>query len=262
VTDRILILGGTAEAAELARRLAAREAAPEVITSLSGILGAPVDLPGPVRMGGFGGAGGLGRFIQERGIDRLVDATHPFATVISRHARLACEEAGIPRLILCREDWKPGAGDHWIEVRSLEEAAHRLPEVGRRALLTIGSKGIDAFAGVTGVHFVVRLMQVPAKPLPLADAEMLVSRPPFTEDAERALMTDRRIDVVVTKRSGGGATVAKLAAARALGIPVIAVERPKRELGPLAETVDDALRWLDAAATAETVPTAPSETTP
>jgi precorrin-6A/cobalt-precorrin-6A reductase len=243
---RLLILGGTAEAAELARRAPAEFGRRlDVVTSLAGRLPGRPDLPGHVRAGGFGGAAGLAAYLAAERIDALVDATHPFTAVISRNAGEACAACGVPRLMLIRPAWRPGPGDRWLEVDSLGEAAALLPGIARRVFLTTGPGGIEAFAQCR-CWFLVRLFAPHTAPLPLADHQTIIARPPFTIEGERELMFRHRIDRLVTKNSGGP-TSAKLEAARDLGIPVVMIRRPPISVGHPGHTVDnvrDALAWV------------------
>jgi precorrin-6A/cobalt-precorrin-6A reductase len=239
---RILILGGTAEAVELAKACAARPGL-EVISSLAGRTRAPGLPPGEVRIGGFGGADGLARFLTVRGIDRVIDATHPFAVRIGAHAEQACLEVGVPRLRLLRSPWTREPGDHWIEVADLAEAARRLPELGCRVFLTVGHQDLGAFAGLD-LWFLVRTIEPPGV-LPLRHAEWLAGRGPFTVEDELRLLRAHGIDVLVTKASGGGATYAKLAAARQLGLPVVMVRRPPPPSGTVVDSIEAALAWLE-----------------
>ena len=229
---RLLILGGTAEAVELARACAARLQL-QVISSLAGRTRAPGLPLGEVRIGGFGGPGGLTRFLAERAIDRVIDATHPFAVQIGTHAELACREAGVLRLRLLRPPWTREPGDHWIDVADLTEAARRLPSLGRRIFLTIGHQDLAAFARID-LWFLVRAIE-PLGVLPLGQGQWLAGRGPFGVEDEIALLRTHAIDVLVTKASGGDATYAKLAAARQLGLPVVMVRRPPPPPGPVVE---------------------------
>ncbi len=243
---RLLILGGTAEAATLARAAGNRFGAGiEVISSLAGRTARPAALEGQVRTGGFGGADGLTAYLRAVGIGVLVDATHPFAAQISSHARLACEAAGVPRLVLWRPEWVERPGDRWIAVPDLAGARAALPGLGRRAFLTVGMKELDTFADMPEVWFLVRLIEPPARDLPLARHAVIHGRGPFRLAAERALLAEHRIDVLVTKASGGAATEAKLAAARAAELPVIVVRRPPPEPGPRAAGPAAAVSWLE-----------------
>jgi precorrin-6A/cobalt-precorrin-6A reductase len=244
MVERLLILGGTTEAAALARRaVAAFDDRLQVTTSLAGRLAPPRGLAGRVRIGGFGGVAGLLEALRELRIDLVVDATHPFAAVISANAADACAQAGVPRLMLIRPPWRPEPGDRWLEVDSLATAAEALPGLARRAFLTVGSGGIDAFRAVAGVWFLVRLFEPPARSLPRTDFRVVIDRPPFTVEGERALFAEHRIDTLVSKQSGGP-TDAKLAAARETGARVVMVRRPAAPAGERVETVDGALAWI------------------
>ncbi|MFE9022753.1 cobalt-precorrin-6A reductase [Streptomyces sp. NPDC007808] len=222
----VLILGGTTEARRLAELLAAA-ARPElrVTNSLAGRVTAPRLPPGEVRVGGFGGAEGLAAWLREHEVDALIDATHPFARTISFNAARAAATAHVPLLALRRPGWVPVEGDQWHEAGSLEEAAGLLPALGRRVFLTTGRMGLAAFAALDDLWFLVRSVDAPEPPHP-PRMEVLLDRGPFTLDGERELLRRHRVDVVVTKDSGGAATAPKLTAAREAGLPVVVVRRP------------------------------------
>jgi precorrin-6A/cobalt-precorrin-6A reductase len=230
VIRHVLLLGGTTEARELAAALVARPGV-RVTSSLAGRVSRPGALEGDVRIGGFGGADGLAVWLREQGVDAVVDATHPFAAGITANAARAATATGRPLVVLRRPGWQPRPGDRWHTVASLEEAADVLPGLGRRAFLTTGRLGLAAFARLTALHFVVRSVEPPEPPMP-PDVELVLARGPFTVTDELALLREHRVDVVVTKDSGGAATGAKLTAARELGLPVVVVRRP-----PLPEGV-------------------------
>lgn len=242
----LLILGGTGEARALAAHATAQFARDlRVITSLAGRTRSPAALAGEVRRGGFGGADGLAAYLRATRIDFVIDATHPFAARISATAQQACALLDIPLLTLSRPAWVKEEGDHWIDVADAAEAAIHLPALGHRAFLTIGQRDIAAFAGVGGVHFVVRLVDPPLGALPLASYELLVGRGPFTVADERLIMERHAIDVLVSKASGGASTAAKLAAARVLRIPVIMLRRPPQETRISVAGIEDALAWIE-----------------
>jgi precorrin-6A/cobalt-precorrin-6A reductase len=223
-SPHVLILGGTTEARELAAALSARPDV-RVTTSLAGRVTRPGALPGGVRVGGFGGPQGLAQWMRAHDVDALVDATHPFAETITANAARAAALTGVPAVVLRRPGWRPGPGDDWHPVASLDAAAALLPRLGRRVLLTTGRLGLAAFAHLAGLHFVVRSVDPPEPPLP-PDTRVLLARGPFDVAGESALLREHRIDVLVTKDSGGAATAAKLTAARAQGLPVVVVRRP------------------------------------
>ncbi|MGW0366598.1 cobalt-precorrin-6A reductase [Streptomyces sp. NPDC002990] len=263
----VLILGGTTEARRLAVALTGPPAAPEgaqrhpagrpdpdrVTTSLAGRVSAPVLPPGETRIGGFGGPAGLARWITDHHVTHLVDATHPFAARMSFNAAEAAARTGVPLLALRRPGWTPGPGDAWTFADSLAEAAALLPGLGSRAFLTTGRMGLHAFAHLTGTWFLARSVDPPpdlvrgdpaAAPVP-ARLEVLLARGPFTLEDERELLARHRIDVLVTKDSGGSATAPKLTAAREAGIPVLVVRRPPvPEHVPEGGSVAAVLSWL------------------
>lgn len=237
----ILVLGGTAEARELAAALHAGGVA--VTSSLAGRVARPRLPAGAVRIGGFGGPDALAAWLREHAVVAVVDATHPFAERISASAARACPQAGVPLLRLERPGWQERTGDDWHWVDDLVQAAALLPRLGRRALVTTGRQGLGAFAGVDETWMLIRCVDPPDPPLPPRH-ELLLDRGPYTLPGELALIDRHTIDVVVTKDSGGEHTVAKLDAARERGLPAIVVRRPPRLAGaPTATGVADALTW-------------------
>lgn len=241
---RVLILGGSGEAARLAARLA-EDARFETLVSLAGVTRRPVPLPVPVVSGGFGGAEGLARFLAEEGIVRVVDATHPFAARMSANAAAACLRAGVPLVRLSRPPWRAAAGDTWIEVADAAVAAAEVRELGERVFLSLGRKELGAFSGLPGIWFLVRLIEAPAAPLPLARYDLVRGRGPFRVEDEIALLKEHRIQALVSKNSGGAATYAKIEAARRLELPVVMLRPPPAPVDVDQVTdVEGALKWL------------------
>ena len=243
--ERLLILGGTRDAVELARALA-DDSRVEVTYSLAGRTRRPAAVPAAVRSGGFGGPDGLEAYLREAGIGLVVDATHPYAVEISAHAAVACDRASVPRLVLDRPPWTPQPEDRWVEVPDAESAARALPAPGKRALLTVGSRDLSPYVKVEGVEFVVRAVESPAIALDPSRFEVVLDRGPFDYESERTLLESRAIDVVVSKNSGGPAARAKVDAARALGLPVVMIARPAPPTGERVESVEAALAWVEA----------------
>ncbi|MET9927605.1 MULTISPECIES: cobalt-precorrin-6A reductase [unclassified Streptomyces] len=242
----VLVLGGTTEARRLAESLAAEAPEVRVTTSLAGRVAAPRLPPGEVRVGGFGGPAGLAEWVREHRVDLLVDATHPFAATMSRNAILAAAEAHVPLLALRRPGWVAQDGDRWHSVASLAEAAEVLPALGERVFLTTGRMGLAAFAeaALDSLWFLVRSVDAPEPPCP-RQMHVVLDRGPFDLDGEREILRLHRIDVLVTKDSGGDATAPKLTAAREAGIPVVVVRRPPVPEGvPVAATSDEAVEWV------------------
>jgi precorrin-6A/cobalt-precorrin-6A reductase len=239
----VLVLGGTTEARLLAELLDGRPKM-AVTTSLAGRTAGPGTLPGGTRSGGFGGADGLAAWLREQRVTAMVDATHPFAAAISAHAAEAAARTGVPLLALRRPGWTACPGDRWHNADSLAQAAGLLPGLGARAFLSTGRQDLAAFAALD-LFCLIRCVEAPAPPLP-ARRHVLLARGPFTLDGERELLREHRIDVLVTKDSGGIATAAKLAAAREASLPVVVVRRPPPAPGvPVAPTAERAAALLE-----------------
>lgn len=223
-SETILILGGTREAADLARELVAAKPEARVITSLAGRTKEPAPLAGEVRTGGFGGIKGLARYIEDNAVTRLIDATHPFARQISANAIEAAKIADVPLDIRTRKPWEKQHGDRWTEVDTLEQARDAIPPRAR-VLLALGSQYIGLFASRDDVHFVVRMIDKPERPLALPDHALVLGRPGDTAAAETMLLIAHSISHIVCRNSGGRAAYAKIEAARELGLPVIMIGR-------------------------------------
>jgi precorrin-6A/cobalt-precorrin-6A reductase len=238
----VLVLGGTGEARELAGELATLGR--PVISSLAGRVSAPRLPAGEVRIGGFGGIDGLTEYLRTQQFSAVVDATHPFAARITQNAATACAATGTPLLVLRRPPWTPVDGDHWTAVPDLPAAASMvgLLPADNVVLLTVGRQGIDAFAAAPQ-RFWLRCVDRPARPMP-AVCDLILDRGPFTQDGELELLQRLAVDLLVTKNSGGPMTVAKLTAARILGLPVLMIERPALPGGVrVVHDVPSALAW-------------------
>ena len=242
---RILVLGGTREAAILAGRLAGRGDL-EIVTSLAGRTSSPAPVGGAVRIGGFGGADGLARYIVEERIDLLVDATHPFAPAISDNAAAAAARTATPRMVLVRPEWSPEPGDRWEAVGNVEAARQALP-TGARVLLALGRQHIAPFGKRPDCFFLVRMIDAPAEPLPLGPHELVVGRPGITSEAEAGLLRRYAITHVVCRNSGGSGARAKLVAARELGLAVLMIRRPPPPEGRIFSDLDDLVAAIDQA---------------
>lgn len=236
----LLILGGTAEARDLATTLDAL--GERVVTSLAGRVARPRLPAGEVRIGGFGGPVGLAAWLRAYEVTAVVDATHPFAERISASAAAACAATGVPLLRLERPGWSERPGDIWAWVDDLDGAAAALDSLGARAFLTTGRQGLAAFAATTA-WCLIRCVEAPEPPLP-AHHLVILDRGPYTPAGEGELLDRHRIEVVVTKDSGGTHTRAKLDAARDRGLPVVVVRRPGRPAVEVVETVGEAIAWL------------------
>ncbi|MHA1564000.1 MAG: cobalt-precorrin-6A reductase [Alphaproteobacteria bacterium] len=242
--QRVLILGGTAQAVALAAELTARFGTEvDIISSQAGRTRHPREPAGTLRIGGFGGVTGLAAYLVDQQIDMVIDATHPFAQQISANARAACHRVDCPRLILARPPWRRRTGDDWRGVDNAAAAAAMVASLGSRVFLTLGHRDLPAFAGLTDHWFLIRVIEQPHD-LAISRHLIVTGRGPFDLAAERTLMHDHRIDVLVTKASGGAATAAKLIAAREAGLPVVMIRRPLSEPGEQVDSLAAACLWV------------------
>ncbi len=201
--------------------------------------------PVPVRVGGFGGADGLADYLSAERVHALIDATHPYAAIISANAARAAQSTGVPLLALRRPPWIPIAGDRWIEVEDIPAAVAAVGAAPRRVFLALGRKELAPFTAAPQHHYLVRSVDPVDPPLAVPYATYVTARGPFAEAAERALLGVHAIEVVIAKNSGGTATYGKIAAARSLGLPVIMPSRPPLPAVTAVETIEEALAWLD-----------------
>jgi precorrin-6A/cobalt-precorrin-6A reductase len=239
---RILLLGGTTEANLMAQAIA--KAGLAGVYSYAGRTEAPMGQPIHMRVGGFGGVEGLRAYLQAEGISHVIDATHPFAAQMSTNAVAACEAEGVPLIALERAPWVAGEGDRWTQVPDIAAAVVALNGPPQRVFLAIGRQHIDAFAAQPQHQYLLRLVDTPSGPLPFP-AEVVVARGPFDVAGDTALMQEHGTEVVVAKNAGGKGAVAKIAAARALGLPVVMIDRPAIPPRRVARSVAEVMAWLN-----------------
>ncbi len=239
----LLILAGTTEATVLAKYLA--EAGIGAVLSYAGRVKRVKPQPIPKRVGGFGGVRGLCDYIENQAVTHVVDATHPFAVQMSRHAVDACAQIGIPLLAVQRPPWLPQKGDFWIEVDNITEAVKQLDRPRCNVMLALGRMHISKFFIHPQHRYILRLVDPPKNDITLTDFKSIISRGPFTYQEDLKLFKKHNIDILVSKNSGGAATKSKIEAARALAFPVIMVNRPAllRERQEV-ETVEEVMHWV------------------
>jgi precorrin-6A/cobalt-precorrin-6A reductase len=239
---RALLLGGTGDANALAEALA--RARIDATYSYAGRTQIPLGHALPTRIGGFGGALGLADYIKQERITHVIDATHPFAVEMSRHAVEACAATNTPLIALERTPWGRTSDDNWIEVADIDAAVDALPDAPACVFLAVGRQHIAPFAAKPQHAYTLRFVDAPDGALPLQNADLIVSRGPFTFAGDRELLNSRKIDILVARNSGGKGARAKVDAARDLGIPVVMIARPALPERPRVESVEEVMAWL------------------
>ncbi len=216
----------------------------DALYSYAGRTASPVTLPIPTRIGGFGGVDGLAGYLQQTGITHVIDATHPFAATMSRNAVGACRKTGVPLIALVRAPWEPVDGDLWISAPNIGSAVAALATEPQRIFLAIGKMEVARFAAQPQHYYLLRLVDAPKSPPPLPNHDIVVARGPFNKANDRALLKEHRIDLVVSKNAGGTGARAKIDAARALGLPVLMIDRPRVPKCDEVGSIDEVMDWV------------------
>ncbi|WP_298854527.1 cobalt-precorrin-6A reductase [uncultured Ruegeria sp.] len=237
----LLILGGTTEANALAKAVAEQGIA--AVYSYAGRVEHPRPQPLPMRVGGFGGGEGLVEYIRENKVTHLVDATHPFAARMSGNAIEACQATQTSLAALTRPAWTPQLGDNWRHAPDITAAVEALAGDPLRVFLAVGRMHLLEFSAQPQHHYLLRLVDEPDS-LPLPNAEVVVARGPFAEAEDRALLQRHDTQLVVSKNAGGSGARAKLDAARALGLPVLMIDRPVLPQRTEFSTIAQVLDWV------------------
>jgi precorrin-6A/cobalt-precorrin-6A reductase len=241
---RVLILGGSTEASELARLIAADRRF-ETTLSLAGRTLTPREQPVPTRRGGFGGIDGLVAWLQQDATEAVVDATHPYAAQISFNAVAACQRLAIPLATIFRPSWQPQPDDLWHDVANFDAAANALGPEPKRVFLSLGRQELGVFAERPQHHYIARMIDPPEGIALPPDIRLLFDRGPFDRQTETVLLRQERIEVMVCKNSGASAVYPKIEATRGLGIPVVMIARPHKAHGHALENPEGAIGWLE-----------------
>jgi precorrin-6A/cobalt-precorrin-6A reductase len=238
----ILLLGGTTEASALARLLAERGVTATI--SYAGRTETPRPQPVPMRIGGFGGVGGLVTYLRDHRVTHLVDATHPFAATMSIHAVMAARAAGVAHAALTRQAWEPAPGDEWTTVADIASAVDALSGPARRVMLALGRMHVEAFRAQPQHHYLLRFVDAPEQPPALPNHALVVDRGPFGVEDDIRLLRDHAIDLLVCKNAGGSGAQAKVTAARELGLPMLMIARPAPPERREFHVPQDVLEWI------------------
>jgi len=254
----ILLLSGTSEGRLLGARLRA-EGLPfmaSVTTPEARHLFAAID-PAPEVLVTRFSADALATLLRERQVGAILDATHPFAQHISETAMQAAAQAQIAYVRYERPTTSKMVSSSECECEAMimapdiETAAQICLERGSRVFLTTGTKTLPMFRQVMACKWVMgRILPTIASlsqalQAGLPPAQILALRGPFSEELERALLREYRIDLLVTKDSGAaGGLDTKLKAATALRVPAVVVSRPPLQYPNLCHDLEQAVQTV------------------
>jgi precorrin-6A/cobalt-precorrin-6A reductase len=236
-----LVLAGTYEAREICEALGKIRI--PAVASLAGVTRKPENLSIETRIGGFGGTKGFREFLTDKQISWVIDATHPFATEMTKTAVNECLDLNIPHVIVQRLGWLPEEGDDWRSIDSLQMLDEIIPR-GSVVFLGTGRQVLSEYSNMDGRKLLCRVVDEPSQPFPFENGEYLVGRPPFSVQEEVALFKKLQVDWLVVKNSGGSGGASKLVAARQLGIPVAMLNRPELPKSTVVLNAAQALKWL------------------
>ncbi len=256
---KILILGGTGEAKQLAQQLLAIDEL-EITYSIAGLVRKP-ELNCEVVSAGFSQLGGLTKYLNEKKINAILDASHPFAQRISLQGIASAAEANIPYYSFVRQQWQAQAGDKWslleTEEKLLDELAlsintgcknifYSTGQIDQKLALELDQIG-ELNESFAPTQYIVRSAKETALPLHAVGIQAIG---PFNIEDEKDLLTKYEIDLIVCKNSGGNAAKAKLEAARELGIRVLMLQRPQlvsesaSGINKLFNTLDECFEFI------------------
>jgi precorrin-6A/cobalt-precorrin-6A reductase len=237
----ILILAGTGEARSIAQYCADQNIHAQA--SLAGVTRQPSRLAVETRHGGFGGADGFRAYLKTNKIRAIVDATHPFASHITRRSFEVAQEMNLPLLRFDRPQWEPKVEDNWIILEDETHAAlHITP--GSNVFLATGRQSLPKFANLAHARLICRQIDPPDAEFPWPNGQFLIGHPPFSITDEEDLFRRLGVDVLVVKNAGGTASRTKLDAARILGVSVLMIARPAPCGTQAVQSLLEVEQWL------------------
>ena len=175
--------------------------------------------------------------IQKKQITLVIDATHPYAVIVSQNIRRACSRTGTEYIRLARKEtdasWKQEMEDV-IEVASVAEAAAFLAKKEGRIFAATGSKELSAYQVIPDYQdrVVARVLSTPeavseCAMLGFSGKNLICMQGPFTEDLNVAMLRQAQASWMVTKESGkAGGFLEKLRAAKKAGAKLVVIKRP------------------------------------
>lgn len=248
----IWVIAGTQDGRELAAELK-RHSGEKVIVTVISQYGKLLAAPGVDQVL-------VGRLTQDQmeeligtyQIDCVVDASHPYAAIVSQMAQAAAKVTSIRYLRYERPEVPLPDYARLYHAKDEYEAAELAASLGKRIYLTTGSKTLPVFMqskALSGKEIWARVLPTPevvaqCKDLGLTPKYIVAIQGPFSLAMNRAMFTDTQADVIVMKNSGlVGGTDTKLTAAMETGTAIVVIDRPiNRSEYPVLTSVEDVIK--------------------
>lgn len=182
----------------------------------------------------------------------VIDATHPFAVEVSKNLKAACENKAVPYVRYVRRSEAYGY-ENIIRVPDAASAAGELLKLKGNILLTTGANTAHIYKEALSdfnERVYIRVLDTAISrercdALGIKKSHVIAQNPPFSLEANKAIIERLHIAALVTKDSGvSGGVEEKIKSAEAFHLPVVLIQRPEDERG--VENPEDLKKWLRA----------------
>lgn len=178
------------------------------------------------------GMDGMCRLMKEYPL--VIDATHPYAVIVTEHIKEACSSTGAEYVRLLRPEGVHN--DNLIIVPDIDSAVEYLKDKPGNIFVTTGSKEASKYTPIKDRVFVRVLPNVDSlrkcNEAGFEGKNIICMQGPFTEELNYGMLKQIDARYIVTKDSGQpGGFGEKVSAARKAGVKIILVGRPTEECG-------------------------------
>ena len=192
-------------------------------------------------------------FMQKGDYAAIVDATHPYAVVVSSNIRQASAQAGLPYYRLRRTLQSAGDDSDVIYVKSQQECVRALEQTSGNILLTTGSKELHCYCENEALRERLFVRVLPGTESieichknGILGRQIIAMQGPFSEKMNLALLHQYQIRYMVTKESGAsGGFSEKISAAKKAGVSVFVIENPEAENGEQKENLEEIIQEIE-----------------
>lgn len=177
------------------------------------------------------------QFLLSEQAELCMDATHPYAELVTANIRRACEKLSLPYIRILRNEEAADAGEDRVSVKSVEEAVSFLQGTEGNIFIATGSKELEKYTQLPGFRERCMARILPSEEaiakavsLGFSGKHLIAMQGPFSEALNEAMLKSTESRFFVTKSSGKeGGFAEKCRAAKAAGATLIVVERPGAE---------------------------------